>query len=314
MTLPSYQERFARYAPWSGLLGKDFAWATFVGSKVRHTYAAEYIDPGADRHMAAVYPNLDEEYFEWTDLVESIEEAQAEFVMLELGAGYGRWVVNGANFAKRYRPELRLRMIAVEAEKTHFSWMEEHIRDNELRRADFTLHRAAVGIRDGKGVFQMGTPGKSYGERLRDGALHRSWLERARLVARTIARTTLGRVGGGAVPLTEQDTLEEVQVLSLETLLRDVPRVDLVDMDIQGTELEVLAAAAETVDRKIVRAHIGTHSPEIEEGLRELFTRLGWAKRNDYRMGTENRTPWGPVRFGDGVQTWVNPRLGRADR
>jgi len=310
MTLQAYQERFARYSPWSGLLGKDFAWVTFVGSKVRHTYAAEYIDPKADRKVTAVYPNLDEEYFEWTDLVESIEEAQGEFVMLELGAGYGRWVVNGANFAKRYRPELKLRMIAVEAEKTHFSWMEQHIRDNELRRADFTPHRAAVGTRDGKGVFQMGTPGKSYGERLRSDALNRSWLERARLAA----RTTFGRVGGGNVQLVEHDTLEEVRVLSLETLLRDVPRVDLVDMDIQGTELDVLTASAQTVDQKIARAHIGTHSPEIEAELRELFPRLGWTKLNDYPMGTENPTPWGPVTFGDGVQTWVNPKLALARR
>ena len=30
---------------------------------------------------------------------------------------------------------------------------------------------------------------------------------------------------------------------------------------------------------------------------------------NDYPAGAESETPWGPVSFQDGVQSWRNPAL-----
>jgi hypothetical protein len=43
--------------------------------------------------------------------------------------------------------------------------------------------------------------------------------------------------------------------------------------------------------------------------LRELFTNIDWTKTNDYPFNQSSTTPWGVVEFGDGVQTWINPRL-----
>ena len=39
------------------------------------------------------YPDFCEEYFEWIDVLESVLAADQQFVMIELGAGYGRWLV-----------------------------------------------------------------------------------------------------------------------------------------------------------------------------------------------------------------------------
>jgi hypothetical protein len=38
VTLQPHQQKFARYPAWSGLLAKEFAWVTFVGSKVHRLF------------------------------------------------------------------------------------------------------------------------------------------------------------------------------------------------------------------------------------------------------------------------------------
>jgi hypothetical protein len=103
--------------------------------------------------------------------------------------------------------------------------------------------------------------------------------------------------------------LERIPVLSLHTLLRDLKRVDLLDIDIQGSELEVLEAAIDVLERSVARVHIAAHSNRVEVGLRRLFTKLGWTSIHQYALQSESMTPWGMVSFGDGVQSWTNPRL-----
>jgi hypothetical protein len=57
------------------------------------------------------------------------------------------------------------------------------------------------------------------------------------------------------------------------------------------------------------RVHIGTHSDENKERLRRLFEGLDWKGLNDFPNGRTNQTPYGPMPFEDGVQTWLNPKL-----
>jgi hypothetical protein len=86
--------------------------------------------------------------------------------------------------------------------------------------------------------------------------------------------------------------------------------VDLIDLDVQGAELEVLEASSEQLCEKVKRVHIGTHGRDIEEGLRARFRALGWENLNDYGSNCECETPYDRIRFQDGVQTWVNPKAG----
>ena len=70
--------------------------------------------------------------------------------------------------------------------------------------------------------------------------------------------------------------------------------------------------AAETIEettQKVKRLHIGTHSKQIEVGLRDVLRKHHWECLADYAGGSTNQTPWGPVSFGDGVQSWLNPRF-----
>ena len=101
----------------------------------------------------------------------------------------------------------------------------------------------------------------------------------------------------------------EVRTVTLPSILDDLERVDLVDLDVQGVEAEVLESAENQLAQKVKRVHIGTHSAENERRLRELFARLGWDRLNDYGCGSRVDTAWGTIDFQDGVQTWVNPQL-----
>jgi len=62
----------------------------------------------------------------------------------------------------------------------------------------------------------------------------------------------------------------------------------------------------EPLSGQVKRVHVGTHSADIEDGLRQLFSSHGWKNVNDYRCLSVNQTPYGEIKFGDGVQTWVN--------
>ena len=92
-------------------------------------------------------------------------------------------------------------------------------------------------------------------------------------------------------------------------ILPDTNRIDLIDLDVQGEEPNVIASSIDELDRRVVRLHIGTHSLEIEQSLRDLLHQHGWRCTADCAGGQTNQTPWGPIEFVDGVQSWLNPRL-----
>ncbi|MGI0489601.1 FkbM family methyltransferase [Pantanalinema rosaneae CENA516] len=227
-------------------------------------------------------PQLDnEEYFEWIDILESVVLAQDRFTMIELGAGFGRWLVRAAVAMQQYAPDLPVKLIGVEAEPTHFQWMQQHFRDNGINPDDHLLVEAAVDEQDGEVLFHVGKPDEWYGQAIAPDATSQSL-----------------------------DTVQTVRSVSLNQILAQVDGVvDLVDVDVQGSEFLVFRSAMTAMNRQVKRVHISTHTTDIERELRLLFRQHGWHKLNDFACLTTEQTEWGEVAFGDGVQTWMNPRL-----
>ena len=100
-----------------------------------------------------------------------------------------------------------------------------------------------------------------------------------------------------------------VSSVTLKELMTDLERVDCLDMDIEGQELPVIRSTVEEMSAKVRRVHIGTHSLDIEAGLRHILSSHGWCSVRDYSINTTQEKPWGRVEFGSGVQSWVNPRV-----
>ena len=298
----AHHPALARLPCWEGRVAAGFT-ADFLGVRTRASYVEGMVPGGIDaaheRHVRPPRPVFDEEYFEWVDVIDSVREARDRFVMIELGAGYGRWSVRAAAALRLLNP-LPFRLVAVEAEPQHFRWLREHFRDNGIDPTKHDLIEAAVNASGEPVKFYVGNPSGWYGQAIAaDSAPHRL----RRLLRR--ARTALGW-RGRPVPDQHGETLV-VPGIALDALLRRLPRVDLVDLDVQGAELDVLTAAAPRLTRQVRRVHIGTHGPGIERGLRELFRAHGWRPVNDYPCLTRSSTPYGEIEFGDGVQTWINP-------
>ena len=251
-------------------------------------------------------PDVDEEYFEWLDLLEAVEQANGTFVMVELGAGYGRWSVRGA-LAARARG-LEAHCVAVEAEPTHAAWLRRHFIDNDLRPDDHELIWGAVGIEAGFVPFHAGDAAVHYGQYIaeRADAPYPGARERRRLRARSVLGRPPRPSEGSRGPLW-------VPAISLAELLVPFPVVDLIDIDVQGAELPVLTAAIHRLNTHVRRVHAGTHGADIARGLRQLFTDHGWECLHDYPGQSMTVTPYGPIRFVDGVQSWVNPEVDRQE-
>ena len=220
---------------------------------------------------------------EWQALLDAVADASGRLTMLELGAGYGRWTVFAVAAIRRYRPELKYRLVAVEAEPTHFRWLKQHTRDNRLRRwsraGSCKLVEAAVSRENGRDSFFFGDPAAWYGQ-----ALVRP--ENA----------------------SAQAAVTEVRTVRLSTLLEPLEHVDLIDLDIQGAELEVLDEAAASLGH-VRRVHVETHLDVVDQELPAVFERAAgdWVSEIAIPLGAQHATPLGDADFsGGGVQLWRN--------
>lgn len=273
---------FASFARFRGVVPPRYH-ANFLGVVTQNAFIAGMITALGHKFpdagdMEVDYPAFDEEYFEWIDLLEAVLEARDAFTMIELGAGYGRWLVNAAAAARQRRGDLRITLVGVEAEPTHFAWMTQHFQDNGLDPQKHVLIEAAIDAHDGVVSFYVGKPDEWYGQRIADHG-------------------------------DTERPIRKVKTINLNQILARLDSVDLIDLDIEGAELAVLTSAIGELDRRVKRIHIGTHTKDIEQGLRTLFRDHAWYKRNDYEVGSTELTQWGRLSFNNGVQTWINPRL-----
>jgi hypothetical protein len=161
-------------------------------------------------------------------------------------------------------------------------------------------------VRDGTTTFIVGNAREWYGQRV---ALIEDYWQ----FVKQRLRRSIFRILGDSRARRPDDVpmyhLARVRKVGLDSLLRPLRKVDLIDLDVQGAELEVLSASSEGLNAKVSRVHIGTHNQKVESGLRSLVRRLGWVCSFDFPCGGEGETLWGLIKFQDGVQSWQNPKV-----
>jgi FkbM family methyltransferase len=225
-------------------------------------------------------------------------EAGDTFTMLELGAGYGRWSARGALAARRLGKAIRLGL--AEAEPRHQAWLKRHLALNGVTEAEYRLFGQAVGGAVGEVAFTIGRS---------DAQAEDNWFGQSIMPLDFRRSPPVGDYYG--LPVYEQFGWRAIVApqVPLSEVLKDYDFVDLADFDLQGAEGEAIAEAAELLTRKVRRLHIGTHSEQIEQQLRDLLPRHGWVCLRDYSLHKTHDTPFGRCEFVDGVQSWINPAL-----
>ncbi|SEC68104.1 methyltransferase, FkbM family [Rhizobiales bacterium GAS188] len=256
---------------------------TELGTRVRRAFYDPHRNMDGEYSLRALSGILGEEVFQFIHLLQSIDEAEGSWTMAEIGAGYGRWLVAGARTVRRVR-SLPAHLIAVEAEDAHFEMLKLHLSDNGFDPNDHHLIKGAASGKDGHVFFTQGHAAEWYGQ----------------------AIIPSEDSGFGDWP---KATVVTVPSFSLATILGEADRVDYLDMDIQGAELDAVSAAIDVLSSKVRRLQIGTHSQSIEDGLRSILSDAGWQCQCDYACGATALTPFGRIAFVDGSQGWANPSL-----
>lgn len=220
---------------------------------------------------------------EWAGALRSVLEADPgrPFVVFELGAGWAPWCVATAAACRRVGV-MGFHATAVEASAGHVEFARRHFDDNGVPAGEFTLLHAAVTPADGPVPFpHLDLPADDYGAAVAD-APHT-----------------------GRPPPAHTVT---VPGMSLSTLLRDTPRVDLMHIDIQGGEAEAVRAGRGELRAKVRRLVIGTHGRGIEQQLLDDLAADGWRLEHDEACGY--RLADGRFALArDGCQVWRNPAV-----
>jgi FkbM family methyltransferase len=218
---------------------------------------------------------------EWAAALRAVDCAEETFRIVELGCGWGCWMVN-TGVAARARG-LAVELIGVEGEAQHLQSARRTLRLNGFDRTHFRLHHAVAGPAPGLAIFPRAAPGSA------------GW-------------------GGEAVFRPSPDALAaardrpDVQVLKCLTLsqLARGRRIDLLHIDIQGAEVDFVRANMEQMRRSVRRVLIGTHGRVIEGALMTIFQADGWALEME-RPAIMPLQAGRPQLAIDGVQMWRNP-------
>jgi FkbM family methyltransferase len=291
-------ERVIRSFPAYTGPGRPGAITDFLGVRTRIDYLPHVKHLGGYVEGYPIPLNFHATATEWAGVLRAAREAGRSPVAVELGAGWGPWLVTFAVASGARRP----RLVGVEGCRPHWEYLRTHFADNGLDPDAFTLLHGIAAPADGWAEFPvLADPAADWGAAaLLPTATRRALPGCVRAVVR-FARRTVG---------TRRPRLptERVRAYSLATLLEPFGRVDLVHIDIQGHEAEVVAAAADVLTAKVRRLVIGTHGRGIEERLMLTLAPRGWDLESDeacrfLRAGTRL------VQYMDGCQVWRNDRV-----
>ncbi len=283
-----------RFKPWAGVVPAGY-WADWTGLKTRadvwrfsEAYMAIFNTTRFETHsvLGAGAPStglvdLDREpVMDWLPLVDAVAHSGETFRMAALGAGWGRWLAAGGALARQTGRAFFL--VGVEADAGHFSWMTRHFAENGFDPSHYRLIEAAVSGVSGACRFAIGDSQAWYGQS----------------IVKDEDRTAETRT---------------VRAVTIQDILQDASPLDYLHMDIQGAELEVLSSHPDLIDDRVRLINVGTHSAQIEAGLRKLFKGLKWQTVYDVELGSSMLVRIGGeervVEFEDGAQIWRNPKL-----
>jgi len=238
------------------------------------------------------------EGIEYAALAQSLMHSGPSYDVVELGAGWGPWVARAAICGRRLGKP-RIEISAIEADGARFDALRRHLALNDLvpmsapndgAAADLVWHlHQAIAWNDEQGALWP------------DGGL--------------------GDAGRQAVGFQKNDVQHNraqqkistrQNSISLSRIIQKHRKVDLLHMDVQGSETALIASALDDLNKKVRHIFVGTHSRLIEGEILTLLLKQGWNLLREEPCLFRTRpdgVPLEDMTIRDGGQLWQNPRL-----
>jgi hypothetical protein len=321
--LEKYVGVFDDITPWSGavppgyyvdflgvLTSKDFVpWderaclPSYDGTEVKLTNPSLLVEAGADF------------WFEAANWVLSAREARDRYVMITLGALHGYQAV-GACLALRKLNPMPYKLVAVEPIPQNMEWIQRHMRDNGIDPDEQWLIQAAIGGNSEPAFFPIGAPGLGAQNCIstNEEAARKSYLEAA-ITQGTAEQTLRNLLMRNTTGLQKElikgknffGEIKLVSVITLADVLGPFERVDLIESDIQESEMLVFPPFRPLLKQKVHRLHIGTHGKSVHQSLLEMFAEDGWDIVFNYEPESVHETVLATFSTNDGVLSIRNP-------
>lgn len=261
----------------------------FLGSRIRTSSVWKGARQLEGRLLDIPVPSdFHAEAVEWIGLLKAVRSARDRYVAMELGAGFGPWIVAGAVAAKR-RGINDIHLYAVEGDPQHFRFLNRHFADNGFEPDHHVLIQAAVGPTAGLASWPI----------LDEASAAETWGDRP-------IRSN-GDYAGRSLPETQP-----VQVVAMRDLVLRESLWDLIHIDIQGDEVAVCRSCIEELNARAKWLIVGTHSRKIDGDLLDLMCSAGWLLEHEKPAKftfVSNPVTLEAMTTLDGTQVWRNPRL-----
>jgi FkbM family methyltransferase len=256
----------------------------FLGGRIdasfKHTWERNILEIGTKATPG--YPALSEWTVDWIASLVAAKIADQNFTVIELGAGYGQWMVSSILAYRSVNSTGRATGLAVEADPTHFGWLQTNVIDNlgDDPLVDAILIHGAAGL-DGSVTFPvLVDPSKDY---------------------------------GASYSLTESytDTVE-VECYSLARLVEKLPEqnMDMLHIDIQGAEEDLIQHPkfVELLGKTSV-VLFGTHrTDKLHDEVKDKLLSAGFDVKVNWPRNGLVHTAFGDVKTNDGALLAVNPK------
>ena len=322
--LEAFKEVFAGIKPWSGFVPQGYI-ADFLG--VLH--AAEFVplafpDPaslGGKYQETALptigrVPNDAEGWCEAVDWLISAREARDRYVMISLGANYGAQAVGACRALQTVNP-LPYKLVAVDPVPQNIAWIRRHMATNGIDPDAQWIVPTAISDKVEPVLFPVSAgsgANNCYSTNHPDSRrIYAKELIERNLAAEAVENVLLNNTIGLKTELIPGSglwgELKFVSAITLNELLGPLDTIDLLEADIQQSEILVFPPFIDLLRRKVRRIHIGTHGEDVHAELHKLFADHGWRIVFSYKPFLRCESASGHFEIKDGILTVRNPDI-----
>jgi hypothetical protein len=208
------------------------------------------------------------------------------------------------------------KLAAVEPIPENVQWARQHMRDNGIDPDDQWVIQAVMSDTNSPVLFPVGSPGlgaqNCFSTNADDArAQYYKDIVESGNSEETLRNLILKNTTGIQKDIISgHGSFGEIKYVSAVTLgdvLGPFDRVDLLESDIQQSEITVFPPFRRLLKKKVHRIHMGTHGEEVHKALHDMFVEDGWDIVFSYGPDNLHITELGTFTTNDGVLSVLNP-------